>query len=161
MSRYDPLGRELPDRRKHGYAELETKLNAHVESSRSQLHRFFNWGIAILAVVGLTTAASIFGFGIVLNQQGQQNNKIAEAQAQIQQQREDSIRSSCEDQNARHDNTVASFEQAAKSTIKKHPELAAQVHENVNTNLKIINALVPKQNCDQVVAESVKPVGNP
>jgi hypothetical protein len=37
MSRHDPLGRELPDRRKHGYAELETKLNAHVESSRSQL----------------------------------------------------------------------------------------------------------------------------
>jgi hypothetical protein len=149
---------DFVERRKNPDAHVDEKIDEEMEAVKHDLRRFFNWGIAILAIVGLTTAASIFGFGILLTEQGKQNDKIASQQLQIQNQRRDAIRNTCEDQNTRHDNTVAKFEAAAQEETKNHPEQAAQIQESIQANLQIIDALVPKQDCEALINQSVKPV---
>jgi hypothetical protein len=42
------------------------------------------------------------------------------------------------------------FRQAAAELVKKHPEQAATIRESISANVKIINALAPKQNCNKV-----------
>src|SRR3974390_1965898 len=72
---------------------------------------------------------------------------------EIQQQRVNSIRGDCEDQNRRHDNSIATFEQAL-TYYHHHPQPAVtkqHLENSIHQNIDLINALVPRQNCEALV----------
>jgi precorrin-2 methylase len=56
----DPL--LYPDRRKHGYKELENKLDRHAEEIKSRLEKFIRRGLVAFAIIGIFTALALFGF---------------------------------------------------------------------------------------------------
>lgn len=142
----------LPERRR-GYRELaeemKGELQDHADRIEGRLHSFFARCLVTFAILGITSAGALLGFGVVLKNQKATTN-------QIQAQREEFIRRNCEDQNDRHDDTIEQFKIAAALVSKKHPEQAKQIRESVEQNLLIIKALVPKQNCDQIVAQATK-----
>lgn len=127
---------DLPDRRKTTYAELETKLDEHVEVIELRLHRFFKKALFIFAVIGLTSAVALFGFGITLSQ--------------IKDTRRDFILDTCRAQNKRNSETTAEFYQVAKELKKRYPKRAAEIDQSVKTNLRLIDTLAPKQNCEKL-----------
>jgi cell division protein FtsX len=100
----------LPDRRKHGYKELEEKLDAHIaaiekklddhiKANADRLRRFFAKALAAFAVLGITSALGLLGFGVVLKNEGRTTDEI-------QQQRFQVVLDNCVSQNARHDRTI-------------------------------------------------------
>lgn len=92
-----------PYRRKNGYKELEQKLEEHATYLEDRLRRFFTKALYAFAVLGVTSAGALLGFGVVLDQQGDVSNDI-----QIQ--RYEAIYENCIQQNQRHDNAVAKAE---------------------------------------------------
>lgn len=82
---------------------------------------------------------------------------------QIQQERARSIRANCKDSNDRHDNSIAALDTVlhdylAKKPPAQRPALRKQLEAARQQNILLINALVPKRNCAQVVRGAV---GNP
>jgi hypothetical protein len=98
MSEHNP-----PDRRKHGYRELEEQVNAHTAEIEDRLRRFFIKALTVFAILGFTSAGSLLGFGIVLRKQ-------AHSAAQIQEQRFNSFLQICHETNNRHDHVIATIE---------------------------------------------------
>lgn len=148
-----------PDRRMHGYKELEDKLDEHAEKLEEQLNqhaenlnkrlaRFIRSGLFAFAMTGLLSAAAIVGFGFLLNEQGKQATEI-------QNQRREAILRSCGELNQRHDETIKAFHEVAEQESKKHPERAVQIKESTQGTLRLINALVPKQECQRIAALAV------
>ena len=56
----------------------------------------------------------------------------------------------CEDQNHRHDESLFQLSKAVKQYVKDNPEQAEAAYASQTSNLRIINALVPKRDCDQI-----------
>lgn len=167
----------LPDRRQHTYDELAKRLDEHIEKhekaleeqakehdkaikqyaqhSEDRLSRFFSKALIAFAVIGLISAGSLFGFGVVLQNQ-------SEASDDIQTQREESIRTACEDTNKRHDDTSAQLVMLADADEAKRKTEAgkAEVRRRRDVTLALIDAISPHQDCDKLVAESVKDTGD-
>lgn len=93
------IAEENPDRRKYGYQTLEKKLQTHSEHVEKRLSRFFFKALLAFALIGITSAGSLLGFGIVLDQS-------ANTSAEIQNQRFDNIYQNCIQQNTRHDRAI-------------------------------------------------------
>lgn len=170
----DELDQDPSERRAVPYEHIDRKIDEDLDAIRKQIHRFFLWGLVIVAIVGISTAVSIFGFGIVLKKQGEQNDRIEQQNAEIQkqnaaiqQQREDFVRQSCIDQNARHDNTVKSFQAAANKDVANAKKLGLnpdEVRRREAVTTKIVDLLQPHQDCETLVRKAVQPVsqeGNP
>lgn len=139
-----------PDRRREGWHdEVVDELNKHADRIEARLRKFYLKALIAIAIIGLTSAVALAGFGYLLRKQHDTTNAI-------QEQRKESIFRACDDQNKRHDNSFTEFNKAAADYIKKHPKEADQVRESVDANLAIIEALSPKQECDKVVHNSVK-----
>ena len=151
-------GKDLPDRRKHGYRELEERLEEHVEDIRATQRRFFIGGIVVLAIIGLTTALSIFGFGVILREQGDQQDQIEKQAANIQDQRAQAIGDDCKDQNQRHDQAVNKLMLGAQADIDNAESQAEkkEIARRRDVTIGLIDALSPVQDCEQLVAESVQ-----
>lgn len=115
-----------PERRE-GYAELAAKLDQHVAEIELRFSRWFRAGLAIVAVIGLTSTIALIGFGYALRE--------------IQQQRRDV----CESQNRRHDSTLKAVESAKFRTP-----------ETKQVTIKLINSLVPVQDCKKSVKSPLK-----
>ena len=126
---------ELPDRRKHTYASLEKRIDDHADHIEGSLAKWIRRGLVAFTIISVGCILALIGYGIILRE--------------IQDQRHEA----CTAQNTRHDRTITLFQDAAAKLIREHPEQADQVRENIGTNLRIINALAPKQNCDQVAPE--------
>lgn len=138
-----------PDRRKHGYQELEKKLDDHAKAIEDRLSAFISKAMVAFAIIGLFSTGSLIGFGILLKQQGHTADEI-------QQQRREAIIRNCVDQNKRHDNTIEKFQQVALAAEKKDPKQRTEIQAAVKANLTIIEALVPKQDCAELVLRSVE-----
>lgn len=160
----------LPDRRRHGYQELEQKLEEHTEAIESRFQRFFIMALIAFSIIGLTSAGALVGYGVLLRQTShqadeiQQQTTIIQRQTNIiQQQRRDSVRKTCQEQNERHKNTVKVFNGIFAKALKKatDPVQRAQLLSSRNANLLVINALAPHQNCDEVVRKAVPTEGGP
>lgn len=72
----------------------------------------------------------------------------------IQDEREKSIRMSCEETNARYD---AAIGQLDRLIAQAPPERRARAREGRAGTVLLIDALVPKRDCDRVVDRSVRP----
>ncbi len=147
----DPFGTELPDRRRHGYKELEDKLDAHAKALDNRLAKFIRRGLIAFSIIGVFTALSLVGFGLVLHEQHKTTNLI-------QHQRAESIRTGCVDQNRRHDNTVAFIIKVTQKAADREPDpqTKKQILASQASNVALIQAIAPKQNCKALVAAAVQ-----
>lgn len=123
---------ELPDRRKQTYASLEERIDQHVDHIEAQLQRWIRRGLVAFSIIALACVLGLVGYGVVLRE--------------IQNQRH----SACQAQNDRHDRTVFLFHKESAAVVKKHPEQAQAIRESTAANLRIIDALTPKQNCNKL-----------
>lgn len=69
----------IPDRRKNTYATLEAKVDEYFDEVEARLSRFFAKALFIFVVIGLTSAIALAGFGILLSEQRDTNNKLKAA----------------------------------------------------------------------------------
>lgn len=125
---------ETPDRR-------ENAFEAYTSAVERRLHRFFVKALAIFAIIGLTSAVALAGFGIVLSQ--------------IKDTRKDFVRETCLAQNQRNDDTVAEFYKVAEELKRQYPNRAAEIDQSVESNLRLINTLAPKQDCEKLSRVSI------
>lgn len=112
---------EEPERRQ-GYDELNAKINKKYEGLETRLEKFFSKALFAFAIIGMATAISLLGFGLVLNAQ-------SDTAKTIQQQRYESLLNSCLDQNVRHDNVIKRIDEAVAGTPapqRKQAELSAK-----------------------------------
>lgn len=153
------------------YDDPNAALTAHIEANDWRLRRFFTGALIAFAIIGLATTAALLGFGIVLRDQQQtqdqlkalvkQNNQFA---SDIQQQRVDFTRQTCEDTNHRHDNTTESFHKAASADIKNAKKLGLnpdEVRRREQVTQTIVDLLQPKQDCDKLVKQVLQPEPSP
>lgn len=112
-----------------------------------RLERFLSRALAAFAVLGISCAVSLLGFGIVLDKQGEQADDI-------QQQRFDSIKRACEDTNARNKNVNAQID----SAIANLPaDKKAKAEKQSAPFRAIISAAVPyTSDCEAYAQDRVK-----
>lgn len=141
----------LPDRRKHGYQELEERIDDQQRANEERIRHFFRRSIIAFGVIGLACTGALIGFGVLLHE--------------IQTDRKDFIQKTCKSQNERHDNTIATLYKISKQAQKDFPKRAAEIRKSVSSNIVLIDALAPKQNCNALVrasqGEHVKPQTTP
>lgn len=124
------------DRRAGTVEALEAIVDEHVERLENRLATWLKRGIIAFAVIGIACAVALVGFGVVLNQ--------------IQDTREDFVRTTCDAQNVRHDKAVNKFNKAADESIERNPEFAKEIEEGRSANIAIIEALAPLQDCTKL-----------
>jgi hypothetical protein len=146
---YPPNRRKLPDRRKDEYEELNKKIDERFDALTERVARFISKALMGFALIGVTSALGLLGFGFVLKREGENTDEI-------QKQRRESILTACRDQNIRHDNTVIQFRKIAVTAAAANPKQAKQIRRNIDANLRIIDAIAPKQNCDHLVQAAVQ-----
>lgn len=76
--------------------------------------------------------------------------------AAIQHNRYQTTLENCLAQNKRHDNTIAAFHEEAAAYVKKHPEEKAALEENVKANIRLIDALQPREKDCKAKADQVR-----
>jgi hypothetical protein len=130
-----------------GYKDLEDRLTAHAAEVQRRFHRWFIITLSAFAIIALSSTVGLIGFGVVLGKQGKTTDEI-------QQQRRDFVRGSCTDQNRRHDDTSRRLLRAMRVAIRRNPERREQIRQSSEVSLGLIDSLVPKQNCVQVVREA-------
>jgi len=103
----------------------------------------------LLGVYALIVAAGAFGLA-----QTQHVAHRADALARdIQQQRVMTIEQSCEQQNARHDGTIATLDRLIR---QQPPSRRRRAEQNRASTVLLIDALAPKRDCGKVVAEATR-----
>lgn len=149
----------LPERRK-GYAQMEENLQTHAEEIEEQLRRFIRNAMIAFAIVGLCCAAGILGFGLVLREQGHQQDQIKslavknhQITTEIQKQRATTVRENCEAVNKRHDTTIKLLIAAAKLEEKNSPteEAKQAVRQRRMNDTTFIDSILPTQDCEKLV----------
>lgn len=160
-----PERRILPDRRENTHAELMEAFENHIGRTEARLHRFFKRALIAIAVIGIACAVSLFGFGIVLDEQQQTSDQLEQLVKQnkqfaldIQQQRREAILESCTAQNARHDGSVKALVDGSNLDQKNAPNAAArkEIRRRRDVTIALLDALAPVQNCQKLIKESVK-----
>lgn len=131
--------------------EIETRVDdglAELEEGRKRNRSAIKWltgGFVILAL-GVTTALGLYGLlNGETNDLAQENQDVIEA---VQTSREDATRSNCEQQNSRHDDTIKNLDAGLAAVPPDQRQQAAQTRAFTIT---LIDALVPKQDCDERV----------
>lgn len=137
-----------------GYKELKEEFDAHAHEIQQRFRRWLILGMVAFACVALTSSAALVGFGFLLAKQSDTTN-------QIQNQRKTSIRTNCEDQNGRHDRTTDGIRQAMRFAIKQHPQRAAQIKQNTQVSIGLIDLLAPHQDCEELVKRATQSEENP
>jgi hypothetical protein len=145
---------DLPDRRKHGYAELEAELEKHVSEIDHRFKKRYRGMLIAFATIGLTSFVALYGYGVVLHRQ-------KEITRSIQTQRRESIKKTCSDQNDRNRNTTRALIKVAQPDIDASKTQAGknELQRRRNVTLKLVNALQPTQDCDALVKKLVKGSG--
>lgn len=102
--------------------------------------------IAIIAGLSMGGALSVAGVYLI---------GISSQTDEIQESRRENIRVSCDQQNQRHDNTIRALDQVLEEAIQSEPERAKRIEASRERTILLINALVPKRNCDRLVDKLV------
>lgn len=133
-----------------GYQELSTKLEKQADKNEERFHRWFLAGLIAVAIIGLTSAVALAGFGVLLTKQGSITD-------QIQMQRYSSVLDACLDQNERHDKVIVKIDEAVAQTP---PARQRQAREGAKPFKLILEAAVPyTKDCREVARNRVKGVG--
>lgn len=122
-------------------------VSPHQEYLELRLARFFAKCLAIFAVLGVTNAVALLGFGIVLGKESDLTNRI-------QRQRYDALLQSCAETNQRNQDVNSRIDDAI---AKLPPKGQARAKEKAKPFRLIISAAVPyKRNCPEYASARVK-----
>jgi len=121
-----------PERRQ-GYEELAQRLDDHADHIAARFTKWFRAGLIAFALIGLSVFAALLGVGYAIDE--------------IQNSRSEN----CRDQNQRHDNTIRQFRIETRRAIRRNPDSADQIRANTAANVRLINTIVPKVNCEKAV----------
>jgi hypothetical protein len=129
------------------------------ESKRSRRRVTY---VALLAGGAVAVAFAAAGAALWFN--SNRTTDVAEVTAQIQAERAVNIRRSCEETNARHDGTIAELHSLVAAI--PDPARRARAQDGMAGTIALIEALVPKRDCEalverQVRAERPKPTATP
>jgi hypothetical protein len=154
---YDSLLKDMEDHpfgvvTQRGYHELADKIETHTRRVERRFRRWLIIGLTAFACIALTSSAALIGFGFLLAEQSNITH-------QIQDQRKDSIRAQCLDQNKRHDSTAFALHLAMKDAIKRDPHRAREISRSSRVSLGLIDALAPHRNCEALVKVSTESKG--
>lgn len=132
------------------------KIKKIIIATKSGVKKLFNIRTAIILWIVIFTGLT--AWGIRTNREATAINKeliikVARNSAEIQQERKESIRRNCKDSNERHDKTLSRL----KQLLSKSPQSEAEKTATFKSTEFIINALVPKQDCEKLVERSVSP----
>lgn len=122
----------IPDRRRNTYDQLETHLDDRLDQIERYIHAWVRGGLIAFGIIAIFCVLGLVGYGFLLREVQSQRHEV------------------CTNQNTRHNRTIELFRAAAAKAIAQHPEQTKDIRGNIETNLRIINALAPKQNCDKV-----------
>lgn len=150
MSEYQP-GDELPDRRRHGYKDLEKKLEDHAARIEARFRRWLIVSLLAFSVIGLTSVVAIVGYGFVLKSQSAFSNRI-------QEQRSTAVHDACEQTNARNAKTSAALIKGSSQDLMtaKSEAARAEIRRRRDVTLALIDTLVPVENCEQKARDVVE-----
>lgn len=115
-------------------------LSPHQEDLELRLARFFTKCLAIFAVLGITNAVALFGFGIVLGKQGDLTNEVSAQNAVIQAQRFDAALSYCNETNTKN---IAVNDEIDKAIAQLPPEQRVPAEKQSKPFRLILSAAVP------------------
>lgn len=116
---------------------------------------------AYIAIVIVAAASMAILFVMIQDDRHSLTREASIRATQIQQQRYDTVYATCIDTNQRHDRTIRKLQALSADYIKKHPAQKSQIKANIQGNIALIDALVPKRNCKVVAKEAVHPLANP
>lgn len=134
-----------PMERRNG--EERRELTPHQEYLEQRLRSFFAKCLAIFAVLGVTNAVALLGFGIVLG-------KESDLTRRIQQQRYDSLLLSCGETNQRYQDVNNRIDDAI---AKLPPKGQRAAQAKARPFRLIISAAVPyNHDCSNYAASRVK-----
>lgn len=138
---YDgPERRQDPKTRKR-WLELEERVAKFQRRLR----------VAIL-VFGFGLTATVAGLAYLVGQNGNRVDDNKTTIADVQQSRRDSVRSSCREQNERHDSTVKTLD----GLLKAAPDSAQeQIKQTRAFTVILIDTLVPVRNCEERVRQLI------
>lgn len=119
---------------------LEERLHEFFDLVQARLRRFFAKCLMIFAVLGISCAAGLLGFGIVLSKQGNITDSVAAQNAAIQAQRYDTALSSCNETNARN---IAVNQEIDKAIAQLPPDQRVPAEKQSKPFRLIISASVP------------------
>lgn len=132
-----------------GYNELKRNIKDMAQKNEDRLHRWLVRGLIAFGIVGLSSTAAIIGMAIVVHNQKNVTNSI-------QAQRRNTILGNCQDQNRRHDRTLARLAKAEKDAEAKANTLQQRmkIRNGTEVSIGLIDSLAPHQNCERVVREA-------
>lgn len=130
------------DERRRGDRELARRLD-RVDKIVAKMSRRTT---IILSVVAVTTILLALANVYLLNENGKRADEI-------QAERAAAVRASCEETNHRHDSTIAKLHELVAAIPQRQRRLAAQ--RNQASTVALIEALVPRRDCRNVVAATV------
>lgn len=109
--------------------------------------------VCLLALVALPLAAWIAGSRV---------NNTSEFAREIQRQRVESIRMSCEDTNRRHDRTIATLDALLVKRVKTAGRRErVKLKASRASTVALIEALAPKRDCAELIRRSAPPPQTP
>lgn len=147
------------------YDDPNRLLNEHIENNDERLRKVFKGGLIVLTIIGLAVTVSLIGFGFTLRAQqntADQLEKLVKSNQdfakEIQDQRRESILSSCRAQNARNSATKNALTAGSDEDIRNAPTVAAreEVERRRDVTLALIDALAPPEDCDEAVKRAVQ-----
>ncbi len=123
--------------RERGDIRRAENFGAHASAIRTP--RIIMAGTAVL----LAGALAFGGYAL---------NEISNQTEQIQSERARNIRQACEAQNARHDATIETLD---RLIARVPPSQRSEAQQSRASTVLLINALVPKRRCSEVVRKQV------
>lgn len=123
--------RDFPTERRKGFKELAENIDTHAEALDRRLETFIKKATLGFAIVGVSSAVGLAGFGVVLHEFQQDNTN------------------DCLKQNARHDDTSNQLIALAKvdEDARKTEAEKLEVRRRRDVTLALIDALAPKEKC--------------
>lgn len=118
-----------------GYKELKASLAEESKRTETRLHRWLVMGLIAFATIGLSSTVGLVLGGVVLKQQ-------SNVTTEIQQQRYESIRDLCQDQNKRHDKVIKRIDKAV-AAVPPPPARQRRARESAKPFKLILEAAVP------------------
>jgi hypothetical protein len=138
--------REIADLLIEQNAKLDQIRDDHrrlLEHGTDNFRRYRRRAYAMFAVLTIASTAALYW--------------LWSQSHQIQTEREQSIRTACVDQNARHRATVAQLDARLRLAVATaSPAQARQIRQSRAFTVALIDALAPVRDCDAVVRRSVR-----
>lgn len=139
---------------------MERRTDSHsrdrIDEIARNYNRFNKRALAVLLVLTiLTTAFGVLSVWLTFENRHRAHEALALSQA-IQDERAESVRRNCQDQNHRHDNTINKLNAISDTVIAQDPSRRAQVTMSIQQSIILINAIIPKRDCEKLANRTVK-----